>query len=70
MTITIIILKSFCKIKQSLTFLNINEIDIRINASHFKQNEIKVIVAIELIKIYAEVKISVKNIIILTKYIA
>ncbi len=70
MTIIIIILKSFCKIKQSLTFLNINEINIRVNASQFKQNEIKVIVAIELIKIYAEVKISVKNIIILTEYIA
>jgi len=53
-----------------LTFFNINEIDIRIDASQFKQNEIEVIVAIELVKIYAEVEISVKNIIILTKYTA
>jgi len=52
-----------------LTFLNINEINIRIDASQFKQNEIEVIVAIELVKIYAEVEISVKNIIILMKYI-
>ena len=63
-------MKSFCKIEWSLTFLNVNEIDIRVNASQFKQNEIEVIVAIELVKIYAEVKISVKNIIILTKYTA
>ena len=70
MTITIIVLKSFCKMKQSLTFLNINEIDIKVNASQFKQNEIKVIVAIELIKIYAEVEIFIKNIIILIKYTA
>ncbi len=70
MIITIIILKSFCKIEWSLTFLNVNEINIRVNASQFKQNEIEVIVAIELVKIYAEVKISVKNIIILTKYTA
>ncbi len=70
MTIAIIILKSFCKIEWSLTFFNINEIDIRIDASQFKQNEIEVIVAIELVKIYAEVEISVKNIIILTKYTA
>ncbi len=69
-TIAIIILKSFCKIKWSLTFLNVNEIDIRINAFQFKQNEIEVIVAIKLVKIYAEVEISIKNIIILTKYIA
>ena len=68
MIITIIILKSFCEIEWSLTFLNLNEIDIRIDASQFKQNEIEVIVAIELVKIYAEVKISVKNIIILTEY--
>jgi len=53
-----------------LTFLNVNKIDIRINASQFKQNEIEVIVAIELVKIYAEVKIFVKNIIILTRYTA
>jgi len=51
-----------------LTFLNINEIDIRINVSQFKQNKIEVIIAIELVKIYIEVEISVKNIIILTKY--
>jgi len=51
-----------------LTFFNINEIDIRIDASQFKQNEIEVIVAIELIKIYAKVKISIKNIIIFMKY--
>jgi len=51
-----------------LTFLNINEIDIRINASQFKQNKIEVIVIIELVKIYTEVKISVKNIVILMKY--
>ncbi len=70
MIITIIILKSFCEIKQSLTFLNINEIDIRINAFQFKQNEIEVIVVIELVNIYAEVEISVKNIIILMKYTA
>jgi len=70
MTITIIILKSFYKIKWSLTFLNINEINIKVDASQFKQNEIEVIVAIKLVKIYAKVKISVKNIIILTKYIA
>ncbi len=68
MTIAIIVLKSFCKIKRSLTFLNINEIDIRIDAFQFKQNEIKVIVAIKLVKIYAEVKISIKNIVILTEY--
>jgi len=53
-----------------LTFLNINEINIRINAFQFKQNEIEVIVTIELVKIYAEVKISVKNIVILMKYTA
>ena len=70
MIIAIIVLKSFCKIEWSLTFLNINEIDIRIDASQFKQNEIEVIVAIELVKIYAEVEISVKNIVILTEYIA
>ncbi len=70
MTITIIVLKSFCKIEWLLIFLNINEIDIRVNASQFKQNEIEVIVAIELVKIYAEVEISVKNIIILTEYTA
>ncbi len=70
MIITIIVLKSFCKIEWSLTFLNINEINIRIDASQFKQNEIEVIVAIKLVKIYAEVEISVKNIIILTKYTA
>ena len=68
--ITIIVLKSFCKIEWSLTFLNVNEIDIRVDASQFKQNEIEVIVTIELVKIYAEVKISVKNIIILTEYTA
>ncbi len=70
MTITIIVLKSFCKIEWLLIFLNINEIDIRVNASQFKQNEIEVIVAIELVKIYAEVEIFVKNIVILTKYTA
>ena len=53
-----------------MTFLNINEINIKVDASQFKQNEIEVIVAIKLVKIYAKVKISVKNIIILTKYIA
>jgi len=53
-----------------LTFLNVNKIDIRIDAFQFKQNEIEVIVAIKLVKIYTEVKISVKNIIILTKYTA
>jgi superfamily I DNA and/or RNA helicase len=53
-----------------LIFLNINEIDIRVNASQFKQNEIEVIVAIELVKIYAEVEIFVKNIVILTEYTA
>jgi len=36
----------------------------------FKQNKIKVIVAIELVKIYIEVEISVKNIIILIRYTA
>ena len=70
MTIAIIVLKSFCKIERSLTFLNINEINIRVNASQFKQNEIEVIVAIKLVKIYAEVEISVKNIVILTEYTA
>jgi len=70
MIITIIILKSFCKIKQSLTFLNINKIDIRINVSQFKQNEIEVIIVIELVKIYAEVEIFIKNIIILMRYTA
>ncbi len=70
MIIAIIVLKSFCKIKWLLTFFNINEIDIRIDAFQFKQNEIKVIVAIELVKIYAEVKIFIKNIVILTKYTA
>ncbi len=69
-TIAIIVLKSFCKIEWSLTFLNVNEINIKVDASQFKQNEIEVIVAIELVKIYAEVEISVKNIIILTKYTA
>jgi len=53
-----------------LTFLNINEINIKVDASQFKQNEIEVIVAIELVKIYAEVEISVKNIIILIEYTA
>jgi hypothetical protein len=52
-----------------LTFLNINEIDIKINVSQFKQNEIEVIVIIKLIKIYAEVEIFIKNIIIFMKYI-
>ncbi len=56
MTITIIVLKSFCKIEWLLTFLNVNEINIRVDASQFKQNEIEVIVAIKLVKIYAEVK--------------
>ncbi len=70
MTIAIIVLKSFCEIEWSLTFLNVNEIIIKVNGSQFKQNVIKVIVAIELVKIYAEVEISVKNIIILTKYTA
>ena len=70
MTITISVLKSFCKIEWLLIFLNINEIDIRVNASQFKQNEIEVIVAIELVKIYAEVEIFVKNIVILTEYTA
>ncbi len=70
MTIAIIVLKSFCKIEWLLTFLNINEIDIRVDASQFKQNEIEVIVAIKLVKIYAEVEISVKNIIILIEYTA
>ncbi len=70
MTITIIVLKNFCKIKWSLIFLNINKIDIRVNASQFKQNEIEVIVAIKLVKIYTEVKIFIKNIIIFMKYIA
>ncbi len=41
----------------------------RVNASQFKQNEIKVIIVIELVKTYAKVKIFVKNIVILTKYI-
>ncbi len=68
--IAIIVLKSFCKIEWSLIFLNINEINIRIDASQFKQNEIEVIVAIELVKIYAEVEIFVKNIVILTEYTA
>jgi len=53
-----------------LTFLNVNEIDIKVDASQFKQNEIEVIVAIELVKIYAEVEIFVKNIVILMKYTA
>ena len=70
MIIAIIVLKSFCEIKQSLTFLNVNEINIKVDASQFKQNKIEVIVAIELVKIYAEVEISIKNIIILTEYIA
>ncbi len=68
MIIVIIVLRSFCEIKRSLTFLNVNEIDIRVDASQFKQNKIKVIIIIELVKTYAEVKISVKNIVILTKY--
>ena len=68
--IAIIILKSFYKIEWSLTFLNINKINIRIDASQFKQNEIEVIVVIKLVKIYAEVEISIKNIIILTEYTA
>ena len=68
--IAIIVLKSFCKIKWSLTFFNVNEINIRVDASQFKQNEIEVIVTIKLVKIYAEVEISVKNIVILTEYIA
>ena len=70
MIIAIIVLKSFCKIEWSLTFLNINEINIRVNAFQFKQNKIEVIVAIKLVKIYIEVKIFIKNIIILTEYIA
>ncbi len=70
MTITIIVLKSFCKIERLLTFLNINEIDIKIDASQFKQNEIEIIVAIKLVKIYAEVKIFIKNIVILMRYTA
>ena len=66
--IVIIVLKRFYEIKWSLIFLNVNKINIRVNASQFKQNEIKVIIIIKLIKTYAEVKISVKNIVILTKY--
>jgi len=53
-----------------LIFLNVNEINIRIDVFQFKQNEIEVIVAIKLVKIYAEVEISVKNIIILIEYTA
>ncbi len=69
MIIAIIILRRFCEIKRSLTFLNVNEIDIRVNASQFKQNKIKVIIIIELVKTYAEVKIFIKNIVIFTRYI-
>ncbi len=36
MIIAIIVLKSFCKIEWSLTFLNVNEIDIKVDASQFK----------------------------------
>ncbi len=68
MIIAIIILKRFYEIKRSLIFFNVNEIDIRVNASQFKQNEIKVIIIIELVKTYVKVKIFIKNIVILTKY--
>ncbi len=34
--IVIIVLRRFCEIKRLLTFLNVNEIDIRVNASQFK----------------------------------
>ena len=68
MIIAIIVLRRFCEIKRLLIFLNINEINIRINASQFKQNKIKVIIIIELVKTYIKVKIFIKNIIILTKY--
>ncbi len=67
--IVIIVLRRFYEIKRSLTFFNVNKIDIRINASQFKQNEIKVIVIIELVKTYVKVKIFIKNIVILTRYI-
>ncbi len=70
MIIAIIVLRSFCEIERSLTFLNVNEIDIRVDASQLKQNEIEVIIAIELVKTYAEVEIPVKDIVILTKYTA
>ena len=70
MIIAIIILKRFYEIKRSLIFFNVNEIDIRVNASQFKQNEIKVIIIIELVKTYVKVKIFIKNIVILTKYTA
>ncbi len=69
MIIVIIVVRRFCEIKRSLAFLNVNEINIRVNASQFKQNKIKVIIAIELVTTYAEVKIFIKNIVILTKYI-
>ncbi len=68
MIIAIIVLRRFCEIKRLLIFLNINEINIRINASQFKQNKIKVIIIIKLAKTYAKVKIFIKNIVILTKY--
>ncbi len=68
--IAIIVLKRFCEIKRSLIFFNVNEINIRVNASQFKQNEIKVIVIIKLVKIYTEVEIFIKNIVILTRYTA
>ncbi len=68
MIIIIIVLRRFYEIKRSLTFLNVNEIDIRVNTSQFKQNEIKVIIIIELVKTYIKVKIFIKNIVILTRY--
>ncbi len=67
--IVIIVLRRFYEIKRSLTFLNVNEINIKVNASQFKQNEIKIIIIIKLVKIYVKVKIFIKNIIIFTKYI-
>ena len=67
--IVIIVLRRFYEIKRSLTFLNVNEINIRVNAFQFKQNKIKVIIIIELVKTYIKVKIFIKNIVIFTKYI-
>ncbi len=68
--IAVIILRSFYEIKRLLAFFNVNKINIKVNTSQFKQNEIKVIIVIALIKTYVKVKIFIKNIIILTKYTA
>lgn len=70
MTIVIIVLSSFYEINRFLTFLDVKKFIIRVDANRFKQNEIEVTVVTQLIVIYVDVEILIKNIVILTRYIA